>query len=72
MAADKGKRLVTAIGFLGGLLACLDAVREVKALWPPDALWNALTHPHRLEMGGGLALIVVSLALSVWRPGAES
>ena len=72
MAAGKGQRLATAVGFLGGLFACLDAVRDVKVLWPPDALWNALEHPHRLELGGGIALMIVTLVLSLRRPAWES
>ena len=70
MAANKGRRLGTAVGFLAGLLSCLDALRDTKVLWPPNAVWSALTHPHRLELGGGIALIVVALVLSVWRPEA--
>jgi hypothetical protein len=68
MAANRGKRLGTAVGFLGGLLLCLDALRDARVMWPPDALWSSLEHQHRLELGGGIAVILVSLALSVWRP----
>ena len=28
--------------FLSGVLACLDAVRDTRVLWPPDVLWQAL------------------------------
>ena len=71
MASNKGQRTATAVGFLGGLLACLDAVRDVKTVWPPDALWSLLSHQHRVELGGGIALILVSLIASVWRPATE-
>jgi hypothetical protein len=63
--ANKSRRLATALGFLGGMLACLDAVRDAKILWPPDAVWAPLRHPQRLEFGGGIALIVVSFVTSI-------
>ena len=72
MAPDQGWRLGTAIGFLAGLLFCLDVVKDARTLWPPAALWNALQHPQRLMLGGGIALLVVSLVLSVARPARES
>ena len=68
MAPDKGWRLGTAIGFLAGLFLCLDAVKDTRALWPPAMLWNALAHPQRLMLGGGIAVIVVSFVLSLARP----
>jgi hypothetical protein len=71
MSAGKGQRLATALGFLSGLFACLDAMRDAKVLWPPDAVWGALERPHRLELGGGIALVIVSLVLSFRRPAAE-
>ena len=67
MTSDKKLRVATAAGFLSGVLACLDAVREAKVLWPPDAVWEGLRHPQRLELGGGLALIVVTLVISALR-----
>lgn len=69
MASDKSRRLSTAVGFLGGVIACLDALRDAAVVWPPDAAWAHLSHPHRLELGGGIALIVVTLVLSArnWR-----
>jgi len=53
------------VGFLSGVLACLDAMRDAKVFWPPDTLWQVLRHPQRLELGGGIALIVVTLVISV-------
>jgi hypothetical protein len=67
MSSSKGRRLATAAGFVSGLLACLDAVRNAMASWPPDALWKTLRRPQKLELCGGLALIVVSLAMSIFR-----
>jgi hypothetical protein len=61
MTPDKKRRVTTAVGFLSGVLACMDAVRDAKVFWPPDALWQALRGAQRLEMGGGIALIVVTL-----------
>ena len=63
----KGRRVATAVGFLSGVLACLDALRDAKVLWPPDELWGVLSHPKRLELGAGIVLIVVSFIISVVR-----
>lgn len=65
MTPDKQRRVATAVGFLSGMLACLDATRDAKVFWPPDAVWEALRRPQRLELSGGLALIVVTLVISV-------
>ena len=67
ITSDKGRRVATALGFLSGVLACLDALRDAKVVWPPDAAWEALRHPQRLEMGGGITLIVVTLIVSAVR-----
>jgi hypothetical protein len=67
MASGKEGRLATAVGFLSGLLACLDALREAKVPWPVDAAWAQMDHPHRLEFGGGIALIAVTIVISLVR-----
>ena len=71
MTPEKQQRLATAVGFLSGVLACMDAVRDATALWPPDAMWEGLSHAHRLEFGGGIALIVVTLVISVLRQSTQ-
>lgn len=65
MTNEKKARVANAVGFLSGVLACLDAARDVKAWWPPDALWQGLRHPQRLEFAAGIALIVVTIVVSV-------
>ncbi len=65
MTSEKTRRVATAAGFLSGVLACLDAVRDAKVFWPPDVVWQALRHPQRLEFGGGLALIVATLVTTI-------
>jgi hypothetical protein len=40
-------------------------MREANVFWPPDAVWEAMNRPHRLEFGAGIALIVVTLIVSV-------
>jgi len=65
MTAEKQRRAATAAGFLFGVLACLDAVRDNRVVWPLDALWAALQSRQRLELGGGIALILVALVSSV-------
>jgi hypothetical protein len=65
MTSDKTQRVATAVSFLSGVLACTNAVRDVKTLWPPDVVWQAMSPPHRLEFGAGMALIVVTLIVSI-------
>jgi len=67
MTPEKQRRLARAVGFLSGLLACLDALRDASVYWPPDAAWQALRHVQRLELGGGIALIVVTFVVSIAR-----
>jgi hypothetical protein len=67
MIPDKKRRVATAVGFLSGVLACLNALRDLGVSWPPDAIWEALRRPQRLELAGGIALIVVSFVTSVVR-----
>jgi hypothetical protein len=67
MTQEKKRRVATAVGFLSGALACLDALHDARILWPPDAVWEALRNPQRVELGGGIALIVVTLALTIGR-----
>jgi len=64
---DKGIRVATAAGFLAGVLTCLDALRDAKVFWPPDAVWEVLQSPKRFELGFGIALIVISLIVSIAR-----
>jgi len=65
MTPEKKRRVATAAGFLSGVLASLDALREARIFWPPDAVWEALRNPQRLELGAGIALIVVNIVLSI-------
>ncbi|MFZ0859539.1 MAG: hypothetical protein ABR881_07205 [Candidatus Sulfotelmatobacter sp.] len=65
MTSEKQRRVATAVGFLSGVLASLDALRDARIFWPPDAVWAALRSPQRLELAGGLALILVTLLTSV-------
>jgi len=65
MTPEKKRRVATAVGFLSGVLAFLDALREASIFWPPDALWAILRGPQRLELAGGLALISVTLLTSI-------
>jgi len=67
MTPEKKRRLATATGFLSGVLTCLDALREVKIFWPPVTIWEELRNPHRVELVGGIALIVVTLVTAAFR-----
>jgi hypothetical protein len=63
MSSEKKKRVTNAVGFLAGVLACTDAVRETRIFWPPDEFWDGLRHTQRVEFGAGIALIVASIVL---------
>jgi hypothetical protein len=63
MTAEKKKRVTNAVGFLSGVLACMDAVRDARIFWPPSEFWEGLRHVQRVEFGAGIALIVVSIVL---------
>jgi hypothetical protein len=65
MTPEKRRRVATAVGFLSGVLASLDALRDARIFWPPDVVWEGLRNPQRLELGCGLALVVVTLLISV-------
>lgn len=64
MPSNKARRLATAVGFVSGVITCLDAVHEATKSWPPDALWAMLRRPQKLELSAGIALIVVTLIVS--------
>jgi len=68
MTPEKQRRIATAVGFLSGVLACLDAMRDARIFWPPDAVWAALRSPQRVELGAGLTLVMVTLAISWLQP----
>ena len=72
MSEDKKQRVITAVGFLFGMLAAMDALRDASVFWPPDVVWEALSRPHRLELGGGIAAIVATLIVSLVRHGARA
>lgn len=65
MSDNKNRRLLSAVGFLAGVLACLHAVRDSRVLWPPDELWSVLGHRQHLELAGGLALIVLVFVTNI-------
>jgi hypothetical protein len=71
MTPEKKRRVATAVAFLSGMLAVLDTLRDARILCPPDALWEALRGPQRLELEAGLALIVVALIVSIARRRAD-
>jgi hypothetical protein len=67
MTPEKKQRVATAAGFLSGVLACLDALREPRIFWPPDVVWGALRNPQRLEFCAGIVLMLVSFVTSAMR-----
>ena len=69
--ASKGRRIATASGFVSGVIASLDALKDAPETWPPDALWRVLNRPHRFELCGGIALILVTFVVSLKRKDYE-
>jgi hypothetical protein len=65
MPAKKRKRIAPAVLFLFGVLASLKAVGDSQAFWPPDVLWASLSNPHRVQLCGGVAMIVVAIVISI-------
>jgi hypothetical protein len=61
MPANKGRRVISAILFLFGVLAVLNAPRDAGLMWPPDAVWRALDNSSRLKVCGGIALMLAGL-----------
>lgn len=68
----KRRRIATALGFLAGMLASLDALRDAKVVWPPATAWAAMQHVRRLEIGAGIAMILIALVVSMVRPGRQN
>lgn len=65
MPSSKGRRLATAVGFVSGVITCLDAVHDAKTSWPPNAVWAMLRRPQKVELCAGLALMIITLILSI-------
>jgi hypothetical protein len=65
MSSEKKQRVATAVGFLSGVIACLAPLRDLRSWWPPDEVWAVLGPSQRLEFLGGVALIVVTIAVSI-------
>jgi hypothetical protein len=65
VTSDQQRRVATAVSFLSGVLAALHALRDATVLWPPDVVWATLEKPQQLELGVGIALIVVSFVVSI-------
>jgi hypothetical protein len=70
MSERKNLRILSAVGFLAGVLACLDAVRDARVLWPLEALWNVLPHRQHLELVAGIAVILVTIVTNLVGRGA--
>jgi hypothetical protein len=63
MPPGKRKRIAPAVLFLFGVLASLKAVADCGTFWPPDVVWASLNNPHRVQLCGGVAMIVVALLI---------
>jgi len=64
---EKTKRLIHAVGFMAGVVSCLDAVRDAPIVWPPGELWEGLRNVQRVEFAAGVALVAVSIVLTIAR-----
>ena len=63
MPPEKRKRIAPAVLFLFGVLASLKAVSDSGTFWPPDVVWTSLSNPHRLQLCGGVAMMVVAVVI---------
>lgn len=72
MTPGKNRRVATAAGFLSGVLACLDAIRDKSILWPPGVVWQSLRNPQKLEFGGGVVLMIIMLLATALRERSAS
>jgi len=67
MTSDKKRRVATASGFVSGVIACLDALRDARIVWPPETAWAGLRGPQRLELSAGIVLMVIALIAAATR-----
>lgn len=67
MTPEKRRPVIPAILFLFGVLASLKAMSDAGVMWPLDAVWQALNNPGRFKLCGGIALILVSIILTISR-----
>jgi len=66
MPIEKRRRAASAVMFLFGVLATMNAVKEANSFWPPAALWAALNPPHRFQLCGGIAVILVGIFTTIF------
>jgi len=71
MTPEKKRRVSHALGFVSGVLACLDAIRDKKTAWPPAELWSELRSMQRIELAAGIALILITIVLSIVRKSSD-
>ena len=63
MAVTKGSRLASAVLFLFGVMASAKALSYASVAWPLATVWAQLNNPHKLQLCGGVASMVVALVL---------
>lgn len=63
MASPKGRRAASAVLFLFGVLASAKALTDATVAWPPSTVWSQLRNPHKFQLCGGIAVILVSLIM---------
>jgi len=61
MTPAKRRNAATAVVFLFGVLASLRAMGEAGTMWPPDAVWQSLRNPFRLQLVAGILMTVMAL-----------
>ena len=67
MASPKGRRAASAVLFLFGILAAGKALSGATVAWPPAVVWAQLSNPHRVQLCGGIALMLIAFFLTVMR-----
>ena len=67
MASPKGRRAASAILFLFGVLASAKALSDATVAWPAATVWAQLSNPHKVQLCGGIALILVAFVITFTR-----
>ena len=73
MAVTKGRRLASAVLFLFGVMASMRALSDATVAWPVADVWAQLNNPHKLQLCGGIAsMLVASVMFFVRRSETSS
>ena len=67
MAVTKGRRMASAVLFLFGVFASMRALSDATVAWPLATLWAQLNNPHKFQLCGGIASMLVACIMFFMR-----